>query len=759
MAEIRIQVGFDDKGFGRSSRSLQKSTENLGKAARGTGQDFDRAGVKVNAFGSVLKGVLTADFIRAGFRTIASGIQNITTDFATAGDQVAKTSDKLGVGIEALQELRFAAERSGVATTAFDVALQRLTRRAAEAAGGTGVALKAFEQLNVQLRDSNGNVRATEDIFGDLAEAFQGVETQSERVRLAFQLFDTEGVALVNVLNQGREGVEGLRDRARELGFVIGEDSARASERFVDALTDLEGAFGGLRNVIGSALLPALTDLIGGLTDTIIANRELFQSILNEAPRIIERVVANLVLLGSAFAAIKLFSFAQGFAALVAQIGLANVALVALKRALAGLGIGLVIIAVDLLVQAFLKFKDEVGGFGNAFEIIFINVEKIFLRFLSVLAQGAEQVTGFAAQFGLFEKTAQSSAQAVADLESRINSLSNREIEIRASVQTEGSSGLGDQEAIRIPAVVEADADQARDAILGTQEAQVEAIRENEIAKGEAERETFLEQRQEKQDLLAELKEQDQITEEEEALLRQEQGNAAFEAQLQELTNRELALNNARRAAAKQRLADQVAANRQFLLNQQEFGTALAQIDSFINSRRVREQDRTFNDLQRLTTSNNKALIAIGKASAVRNIAIDTARGATAAYQSLAGIPFVGPALGIAAAAALIAFGAEQTANVLAANEGGLVPGQGSFRGDIVPSLLTPGELVTPAKNFDEVVDAVASRRAQETELQRAPELVSARIDIGFEGDEAAQVLTARQIENEALGLNIERAF
>jgi hypothetical protein len=74
----------------------------------------------------------------------------------------------------------------------------------------------------------------------------------------------------------------------------------------------------------------------------------------------------------------------------------------------------------------------------------------------------------------------------------------------------------------------------------------------------------------------------------------------------------------------------------------------------------------------------------------------------------------VGPALGAAAAAALTAFGVEQAGKVLAANTGGRVPvGIGSAGIDSVPAVLTPGELVVPNQNFDEVVNAVAAARGQ----------------------------------------------
>ncbi len=59
------------------------------------------------------------------------------------------------IGAEALQELRFAAKASGVEQQTLDMALQRFTRRTAEAAQGTGEAKDALAQLGMTLRDQD----------------------------------------------------------------------------------------------------------------------------------------------------------------------------------------------------------------------------------------------------------------------------------------------------------------------------------------------------------------------------------------------------------------------------------------------------------------------------------------------------------------------------------------------------------------------------------------------------------------------------
>jgi hypothetical protein len=149
-----------------------------------------------------LKGVgRQADFLRTGMRVLGAAIAGVATvgglaaltdRSITAADAIGKTADKIGVGVEALQELRFAAKASGVEQQTLDMALQRFTRRAAEAANGTGEAKDALAAMGIALRDQSGNLRRSGDLLGDVANAFAKIEDPAERVRLAFKLFDSD---------------------------------------------------------------------------------------------------------------------------------------------------------------------------------------------------------------------------------------------------------------------------------------------------------------------------------------------------------------------------------------------------------------------------------------------------------------------------------------------------------------------------------------------------------------------------------------
>ncbi|WP_067986236.1 hypothetical protein [Neptuniibacter pectenicola] len=189
-----------------------------------------------------------------------ASIVSIVNGHAAEIDRLAKTAAKFGMDTEALQKIRYQGELTGVSINTVDMALQRMTRRVAEAANGTGEAKDALKELKLEAVALSR--MSPDQQFYAIAEAMKSVENQGDKVRLAMKLFDSEGVSLVNTMASDLNATAAEFD---SLGIAITSQQAAMVEAFNDSKIKLGSIWDGFKNQITVQLSPAfqlLTDYI-----------------------------------------------------------------------------------------------------------------------------------------------------------------------------------------------------------------------------------------------------------------------------------------------------------------------------------------------------------------------------------------------------------------------------------------------------------------------------------------------------------------
>ncbi|TGY87358.1 hypothetical protein E5163_14920 [Marinicauda algicola] len=255
--QVERRLSQFDSRFRRNMRQNERATTAF---ARG----FQRLAVSVGAV--------------AG----ASALAAFTQQSLAAAESIKDVADRVGFATERLQELRFAADQNGSSARTLDMALQRFSRRVAEAAQGSGELAGDLRRLNIPLRDANGQMRDSYDILRDYADAIQNAESEQERLRLAFKAFDSEGAQLVALMAQGSEGIDHFSARAREAGLVLEDGIVRQGAEANATLRAMRQEFQTglnraiLENVDGiETLVSAIGNLVRGMLTAIGAAHRL----------------------------------------------------------------------------------------------------------------------------------------------------------------------------------------------------------------------------------------------------------------------------------------------------------------------------------------------------------------------------------------------------------------------------------------------------------------------------------------------------
>lgn len=253
----------------------QKSMENVDQSV---GSFFNKVKGLAAVAGAVTAGVL--------LKGVAEGV-------AKLGDEIDTSATMLGIGTQALQELRFAADRADVSNEALATGLRQIARVAFDASTGTKTAQDTMRALGVTVKDSTGKLKPMEVLLEEAADGFNKLQSDTEKTALAQEAFGRSGLALVPLLKSGSDGIREMRNRARDLGAVLDDELIKQGSEWDDTTKDVRDSLMSLRIIVGKALIPFLNKLNRAMTWLVSSSRKMVGSGLETTLRKIAQVIES----------------------------------------------------------------------------------------------------------------------------------------------------------------------------------------------------------------------------------------------------------------------------------------------------------------------------------------------------------------------------------------------------------------------------------------------------------------------------------
>lgn len=242
--------------FEADTKPLEQGTEKASKNSKKLGENLteaDKAGQRLSStFLSMAKGVGAG--LLAGFSVAAiSALVKSTVDHT---DALADQAQALGVSVGQLDLWDAAATSTGGKAGAFATSLATVNERIQDVARkGSPELLAMFQKVGLSLQDIRDNASDPIGLLREMADEFAAL-SEAEAAGLGKKLGLDSGT--VNLLRQGRMGLEEVIAKQRELGYIT-DEQAEAAGRYNDVLDASRRVWDDLRRRFVTAILPALT--------------------------------------------------------------------------------------------------------------------------------------------------------------------------------------------------------------------------------------------------------------------------------------------------------------------------------------------------------------------------------------------------------------------------------------------------------------------------------------------------------------------
>ena len=253
---------LDTKDF---DENLDKSQKKASSFSSKAGTVFKAGARAVTAFATTVAAASTA-------------IAALGTKMINFAGDIDDNAQRIGMSTDDYQLWAFAIEKAGGDAQTLAKAVQNISVFTEKLAEGNGDALLTLQKLGIEYddfmkADNAGKLKM-------IVESLQGMEDQTEKTRLAQEIFGSETVQkLMPLLNEERGSIDKLNEELKKQGLIIDNDLIKAGADLGDQIQFLTKKFQVMGLSIASKLFPEISLLIDGISDLASGSKDGAQKI------------------------------------------------------------------------------------------------------------------------------------------------------------------------------------------------------------------------------------------------------------------------------------------------------------------------------------------------------------------------------------------------------------------------------------------------------------------------------------------------
>ena len=210
IGNLAVNLTMETAAFQRGATIAEKRAEGMRAKFAGVGKSV--AGIGTALVGGV----------------IVAGLANVVGGAFEMASSMSEAAEKVGLTVEALQELRFAAQQTGVANEQLDAAIVRLSKSMGDLQLGEKEAVDAFAAIGLAAEDLKG--KTPDEALRIVADRLNKIPDAATRVAIGQDLMGRGFSKLLPLINGGSEALNKYADESRKAGQISTEDAQRLDE-------------------------------------------------------------------------------------------------------------------------------------------------------------------------------------------------------------------------------------------------------------------------------------------------------------------------------------------------------------------------------------------------------------------------------------------------------------------------------------------------------------------------------------------------
>lgn len=232
-----VSVAFDD--LGETAESIDKSIK------------LEQAIQAVESMRQKLADALTEA------KEFAEWLYNSETEAAKWADDLATAASQAGIDPETYQSWMYASQFIDTEVSAIISHREKLTQRLTSSSEEDA---KAFNNLGVVTRQSNGDVRDATEVFWDCVDALSRIKDPTERAAKAQDIFGNSWRDLQPLIEAGSQAYKDLAEEGRQVA-VVSQENVDKLGALDDSHNRVVAAMGKTEHTLQAQLAPAFTKL------------------------------------------------------------------------------------------------------------------------------------------------------------------------------------------------------------------------------------------------------------------------------------------------------------------------------------------------------------------------------------------------------------------------------------------------------------------------------------------------------------------